>query len=109
MLFIYSVFYDSSPDVRIGIIHEDSFDGQTVSDSRVYVHPNYTSTGLTTYDVALLRLPHKLLVDNYTRPICLGNEQSLKEIYAMGDKADCFITGFGYTENYLANGKYSSV
>lgn len=70
------------------------------------MHPSYNNEEVAEgYDLAILELAYAPHIDTYTRPVCLGTEESLQETLDLGEKAECYITGFGATELYLVTGK----
>jgi hypothetical protein len=93
--------------VILGSIESDKVGehGQQLSVIDIVSHPQYNADDVTKgYDVALLKLAHAPNFDNYTRPACLGTKTSWQYILDLGDKAECYITGFGANELYLARG-----
>ncbi|XP_060591290.1 chymotrypsin-like elastase family member 2A [Ruditapes philippinarum] len=99
----YSVAYAYT--VILGSIESDKVGehGQQFSVIDIVSHPQYNADDVTKgYDVALLKLAHAPNFDNYTRPACLGTKTSWQYILDIGDQAECYITGFGANELYLA-------
>lgn len=80
--------------------------GQEIPVARTYRHPSYLGNVLYGNDVALLQLAYAPRIDNYTRPVCMGNRESFQKVLDQGTQAECYITGNGYQENYVLNGEY---
>ncbi|XP_053401382.1 uncharacterized protein LOC123549404 isoform X2 [Mercenaria mercenaria] len=99
--------YPSQYTAIFGSVRSDSIGahGQQFNVLDIQIHHQYNRNDLTKgYDVALLKLAFAPNIDKYTRPICLGTEDSWQYILEQGNKAECYITGFGANELYFANG-----
>ena len=59
--------------------------------------------GYLTRDIAVLELEYPVKVDNFTRPVCLGTDETLKRALSQSNP-ECYVTGFGQSEK-LFNGK----
>ncbi|XP_052234013.1 transmembrane protease serine 9-like [Dreissena polymorpha] len=83
---------------------------QEIYVSRIHRHPDFV-TGDSGYtkgsDLALLEMAYEPMTDNYTRPVCLGNANSYKDIIDKGKKAECYITGFGMQETEFFQVQYN--
>ncbi|XP_053401389.1 uncharacterized protein LOC123549407 isoform X2 [Mercenaria mercenaria] len=91
-----------------GSVRSDSIGahGQRLNVIDIQIHHQYNDYNVSFgYDVALLKLAFAPKIDNYTRPICLGTEDSWQYILEQGNKAECYITGYGANELYFANGE----
>lgn len=77
---------------------------QEIVVQQYYINPSWTQDALDGNDFALLRLVHAPRIDNFTRPICLGNLESFQKILDKGTDAECYITGNGYQETYVMTG-----
>ena len=68
-------------------------------------HDLYTPhmSGYLTHDVAVLELEYPANIDNFTRPVCLGTEETLQDVLSQSTP-ECYVSGFGLTEEYF-NGK----
>ena len=80
---------------------------QEINVSRIHRHPDF-DTGASGYvkgsDLAILEMAYEPMTDNYTRPVCLGNAKSYKDIIDKGEMAECYITGFGKQETEFFQG-----
>ena len=61
-------------------------------------------SGYLSHDIAVLELEYPANIDNFTRPVCLGTEETLQEVLSQSSP-ECYVTGFGLTEHFF-NGKY---
>ena len=71
-----------------------------------YDHELYVPgvSGHLSHDIAVLELEYPVTVDNFTRPVCLGTEETLQ--FALSQSSpECYATGFGLTEHYF-NGRH---
>ncbi|XP_052812440.1 uncharacterized protein LOC128240004 [Mya arenaria] len=71
--------------------------GQEIPVVRAYPHHKYELFVFA--DIALLELEYEPNIDNFTRTICLGNEDMLQEIISQEEDAECYITGYGNQED----------
>lgn len=74
----------------MGNVDKNQFnvDGQVISVSQMYEHPDYTSSSSPYYvDMALLRLARPIYYNNRTRPICLATQRAGLQ--------NCYVTGWG--------------
>lgn len=63
-----------------------------------------SQSGYLTHDIALLELEYPVNIDNYTRPVCLGTDETLQTVLTQPNP-ECFVTGFGQTEKFF-NGMF---
>lgn len=106
---LFHVFsYVSGMEVWFGTTHSglQGEHGQAIPVIEYIMNPQYNTYDVTVgYDISLIKLQHAPNIDNYTRPICLGSVESWQYILEMGEAAECYITGFGSNEIYMATGK----
>lgn len=87
--------------VRMGNVDKNQFnvDGQVISVSQMYEHPDYTSSSSPYYvDMALLRLARPIYYNNRTRPICLATQRAGLQ--------NCYVTGWGHSHFEGSTGKF---
>ena len=48
----------------------------------------------------MLELEYPLNIDNYTRPVCLGTNETLLQAQSQSNP-ECYVTGFGQSEKFF--------
>lgn len=94
-------FWFARFSVRMGNVDKNQFnvDGQVISVSQMYEHPDYTSSSSPYYvDMALLRLARPIYYNNRTRPICLATQRAGLQ--------NCYVTGWGHSHFEGSTGKF---
>ncbi|XP_030366171.1 chymotrypsin-like elastase family member 1 [Strigops habroptila] len=74
---------------------------QVFSVSKIVVHPSWTGSAATGYDIALIRLSSSALLNDYVQLAVLPQEGTI-----LDNNYPCYITGWGLTRT---NGQLSSV
>lgn len=70
--------------------------------ARAILHENYINNrNAITNDIAVLELAYPVNIDNFTRSVCLGTEETLQSVKSR-ENPECYVTGFGRTEEYFS-------
>ena len=64
--------------------------------------------GYVTHDIAVLELEYPVIIDNFTRPVCLGTSDTLQRAMSQSNP-ECYVTGFGVSENVFNGTGFSFI
>lgn len=95
---------DTEYVVNVGTNRVDRQDEwhQAVPVSKTFEYRTVDSP-FSNYDLALLRLEFPVIINNFTRPLCLPSLTSLAAIEDRGSSAECYVIGLGATEDIFSD------